>query len=362
MLLPEGMGNSTTGIHAVQERQKRNWFAPRCYFEYQAAARCLQSTALQPGTYRLENYDRDSIETIGDLSDVRVEVKAGENATVDLRARKVGPPPIAARPKAWTTVTVKHHDQPLSGAEVTVFADVEHPADVARWIEELKSHDPEVRRSAVVKLKLAGAQAVDAVNAALPPSQADKLLADLKTLDSDGLELLSADLSDDVGHTRCEVETGRRCVAVARVRGRLIGWREFTAGGGPVSVEMHAARTLAVHLKTVDDQREGRDDLTPWIGLAKPSGVSARALMRVIGRLGEWAGTPVGTVPGRDILQQRWPMPEDGPSAWVLEDLPAGETCEVELRGRPSGDGEPKASQKVVVRLGSGPGVEQIEW
>ena len=88
VLLPQGMGNSTAGIHAAQEGQRRDWFAPRCYFEYQADAHCLHSTVLQPGTYHLENYDRDSLETIGDLSDVRVEVKAGENATVDLRARR----------------------------------------------------------------------------------------------------------------------------------------------------------------------------------------------------------------------------------------------------------------------------------
>ena len=213
-----------------------------------------------------------------------------------------------------------------------------------------------------MKLKLAGAQAVDAVKASLPPSQADELLADLKTLESDGLLRLFADLSDDAGQTRCEVEVGRKCVAVARVRGRLIGSREFTAGGGAVGIEMHPARTLAMHVRAADKRHEDRDSQTPWIGFTKPAGASTRALMRVIGRLGEWAGTPVGTVPGRDTLQQRWPMPEDGPSAWVLEDLPAGETCVVELRGRLSDDGEPKASKRVVVTIGSGRGVEQIEW
>jgi hypothetical protein len=371
ILLPAGAAAGAWRLDAENDVTPPNPLDRRRGLHVEPGGNQLVTRILRPGSYHFRSYDLDTLEALGDVIGRPFEVKAGEETVIDLRDRKIvrpkSPPP---REKVWTTVVVKQGEQTLSGAEMYVFAATERPENVARWLDEWRSGD---RKSALARLKRAGAQAVEQLVASGPQSQVDDLLADLRKARGPnessrsyplGLRLLPLDLSDDAGQVRCRMEVGQPGVAVARVRGRWIGTQEFVAGsGGPVAVSMRPARTLVVHVEP-DAAKDRRGLRHVLIRLENDVRRGPRGLIVALGNPGvpDEAAYGEGCEPPRlpcPVLGHGWRMPREGPSTWLLEDLPVGETCEIQLW---EDDGDKKPAHEAKVKIAGGTGVQRMEW
>ncbi len=359
VLLPAGIGEDARGIYVRREDAPSDAFTRHsiAHFARDVDRNELQLDILRPGWYRLENYQPASTESFVALGQVRMEVKPGEQTVVDLRDRKLTErPALAARPKSWITVIVKHNDQVVSGAEVAVLASVVRPEDLSRRIAEATSDDPAVRRTAIAMLKQAGAQAVDAILADGDARKRDDLLKELADVGFDGLHWASSDLSDDTGQVRCEVETGRNCVAVARVRGRMIGWLAFVANGETVTVALRPARTLVIqrkHPKTKNLADKYYE--SGHLRLEQPSETGLRGLLSVLCDARDYSLEHGGWVTREAVFDHQYPMRSEGRASWVMEDLPVGAVCTFTLtKLRIEDNHKSLASRRITIESGSG--------
>lgn len=364
VLLPAGMGDQARGIYlqredATDETPGRH---RNLYFERDLDRNQLLSDVLRPGWYRLTNYRLDLKEAFAALGTVRAEVKPGEETVIDLRELKTSKRLVPeSRPKSWTTVVVKHEGRVVSGAEVAVYTEVARREDVARWLQEWRSDEAMVREAAITMLKYAGALAVDAIRAASGELDRDGLLEELGKVENDGLHRVAHDLSDDTGTVRCELETGRNCVAVVRVRGRMIGWRAFVANGRPVTVDLRQARCLVIRLRDTDPEIDRHRYEWARIRLEEPSGAGIRALMSALChcRTSRQSG---GWIRREAVFDHQYPMQTEGGPVWVMEDLPVGAVVTVALLELTTEDDDPKPrkSGRITIKVGSE--AQIVEW
>ncbi len=364
LLLPAGIGADADGIYA--EREGATADAPirhrGTYFQRDMDRDELLSDIIRPGWYLLKNYRPESTEAFAALGTVRAEVQPGEQIVVDLRNRNIAERRAAVtRPRSWITVVVKDDNRVVGGAEVVVFAGVAQPDDLSRWIAEATSDDPEVKRTATAMLKQAGAQAVDGIRAGRDTVNRDDLLKELDKAENDGLCQAIRDLSDDTGQVRCEVETGRNCVAVARVRGRKIGWLAFVANGETVTVALRPARTLVVQWKRAKtkDQAEIFDGAR--LRLEPPSEAGTRGLLSALCEIRDGSPALGGWVSREAVVDHLYHMRSEGQAEWVMEDLPVGAICTVTLSKGPTED-DHESRERRRITVGSGGGMQVVEW
>ena len=365
VLLPAGIREDAQGLYVRREDAPADAFTRHsiAHFARDVDRNELQLDIIRPGWYRLENYHPASTESFAALGQVRMEVKAGEQTVVDLRDRKLTERlALAARIKSWITVVVKHNDQVVSGAEVAVLASVVRPEDLSRRIAEATSDDPAVRRTAIAMLKQAGAQAVDAIRAGDDARKRDDLLKELADVGFDGLHRASGDLSDDTGQVRCEVETGRNCVAVARVRGRMIGWLVFVANGETVMVALRPARTLVVQRKRAKTKNlADKYYESGHLRLEQPSEAGMRGLLSVLCDARDYSREHGGWVTREAVFDHQYPMRSEGRAPWVMEDLPVGAIGTFTLTKLSTEDNHKSlASRRITIESGSG--VQLVEW
>jgi protocatechuate 3,4-dioxygenase beta subunit len=367
VLLPQGIGDAADALFLKRADAPRR-LPPRpgryCSLTHIADRNELRSKIIPPGEYVLSHreYHTPLIEPFAALGDVRADVKAGDATVIDLRE--------ALKPvehaRSWTTVIVQHGGQPVSGAEVTVYVAAARPDDLARWIGQWRNGDAAVKQAAITNLRDAGALAVDAIRAAGDEDlDRDALLdelggtydEDVGNLDTDGLHRAAQDLTDDTGAVRCELEDGRNCVAVARVRGRLIGWQPFLAQGESVTVGLRPARTLVVRPRVTgakDDKRSMN------IVLQGPWDIGVRALMSTLFDGDTWF-TRVGSLPTEAVFYHLYPMEPEGQTAWMIEDLPVWAACTVTLHESSFEDGR-KPRTTAPITIAPGDGVQEVEW
>jgi hypothetical protein len=362
--LPAGIGEDAQGIFARREDAPAE--APlrhsNVYFARDSDSNELLADNIRPGGYLLSNYQPKSVEAFAALGTVRVEVKPGEQTIVDLRDRKIVKRlAAAARPKSWTTVLVKHNDKVISGAEVLVLSSVARPDDLSRWIEESKSDDPAVRKAAIEMLKQAGALAVDTIRAGDDTLRRDELLKELNEVENDGLHRATGDLTDDAGQVRCELQTGRNCVAVARVRGRMIGWRAFVANGEIVTVDLRPARTLVLRWNGADEKTLFNAYPLAHLRLEQPLDEGTRGLLSVLCDARDYSPEYGHWVKREAVFDHQYPMRSFGRAEWGIEDMPVGAICTVALPEVPTEDGRtPLESRRITIESGSG--IQLVEW
>jgi len=364
VLLPKGIGDDADGIFLQREEGAADEpLRHRCaYFARNNDRNELQSEIIRPGWYLLSNYKTESTEAFAALGQVRTEVRPGEQTVVDLRNRKI-PEPRATevRPKSWITVVVKHDNQVVSGAEVTVLASVARTEDLSRWIAESKSDDPKLVKTASAMLKQAGAPAVDAIRASDDTPDRDKLLKQLGDVETDGLYRTLNDLSDDTGQVRCQVEQGRNCVAVARLRGRMVGWQTFDAHHETVTVALRPTRTLVFRWKPTlapDDIDIIGGGLIRW---EQPSEPGWRGLMSSLCEARDDSRNLGAWVHREAVFEHMYPMQSEGLMQWFMEDLPVGKTFTV-MRPKLSSDDNDTPRHQRRVTIESGTGVQLVEW
>jgi hypothetical protein len=176
-----------------------------------------------------------------ELADIEVTVTAGKTTVLDLRDRKVaGAEPMAAR--EMSTVSILLDGKPVSGAEVAVFRDECSTAELAKLVEQWRNaKGKQDEQAASNALWHAGGAARDYL---------DNLKGDADFLDrvrnlraslddrEDGLKSVSLDLADGAGKIQFETQVGRDYVAVARVRGKYVGWVTFQAAEKGRAVEL----------------------------------------------------------------------------------------------------------------------------
>ena len=368
VLLPAGIGADAQGIYLLREDAPAD--APTRHrsanFVRDMDRNELLSDILQPGWYLLKNYQSESTETFAALGSIRTEVKPGEQTVVDLRDRNIAERRApTTRPKSWITVVVKHNDKVVSGAEVAVLAvlaSVARPEDLSRWIANSTSDDPAVRQTAITMLKQAGAQAVDAIRAGGDARKRDDLLKELADIEYDGLHQTIRDLSDDTGQVRCEVETGRNCVAVARVRGWMIGWLAFVANGETVTVALRPARTLVVQRKRAKTKNHADKYYeSGHLRLEQPFEADMRGLLSVLCDARVTSPEYGGWVQREAVFDHQYPMRSEGRAPWVMEDLPVGAICTFTLTKLSTEDNHKSlASRRITIESGSG--VQRVEW
>lgn len=367
VLLPDGIGKEAEALylrHAKGADQRS--LKPGRYrsLAFHAERGALDSGVVPPGEYILAHSDWRTpfLEPFAALGERRVEVKVGATTVVDLRDVETLKP--LQRARFWNTVLVTQGDQPVSGAEVTVFAAVADPDDLARWVRQWRDGDRLVKQAAITNLKSAGALAVDAARA-WEDEDLDQLFEDLggpfhdaaDDILSDGFDRACQDLTDDTGTVRCELEAGRHCVALARVRGRLIGWRPFVARGETVTVTLQSTRTLMVHSQHAEDEHGER-----WMSLRleRPMDIGARALMSALFGGDTWFGH-IGWLPSEAIGARDYPMLSEGQTAWIMEDLPVGVACILTVYDPLREEGL-RANTSAPITIEPGEGVQHVTW
>jgi len=354
VLLPEGIGSRAEGMYINHDevqpdlpRRHRN-----SYFRQSSQRNELYSEVLQPGQYHLSNYNPDEEETFSALAPEPVTIVAGQETVMDLRDRLL-PPPVPPPPKIWVTVAVHHDRQNVSGAEAYVLSSLASPEEISRWIEEAGSDQSQVRKKAIEKLSGAGAMAIDRIRTLPDTEQRAELLHELKEVDSDGLEYLLSDLTDDSGQVRCQMEPGRHGIAIARMRGRMIGWQEFVAGDQPVVLSLQPARTLVVHRLPKEEDKNHWEWMTLRLQTSPLS--SARALMAVLCVTHPSFPESDSWIEDRGVFKQQYPMQRRDTASWILEDLPADEEVTISLNHDGSQGEESAIRQRTITIEPGGP-------
>jgi hypothetical protein len=224
----------------------------------------LHAPYVAPGHYDLSSYLSHIEYDLRGIEGVRVTVEQGKEAIVDLRSGKHFPP--RRLPESWTEITVVAAGKPVSGATVRVFT----------------MEDPE------------------------------ELI----------LQPVSSDLSDEGGRVRFRAAEGRRYVVTARVHGRLIGWRGFTAGQGKgIEVDMGRAKTLVVRLSARKPAEQDYDPRLVYLQVLHLPADEAMALLRAWG---------LSSPSEKDKSTGR--LEPDGRATFVAEDLPVNASVKLQVR------------------------------
>lgn len=187
------------------------------------------------------------------LEGVTVTVEAGQESTVDLSNRKYLPAP--SPPIAWNTVRVVHQGEPVSGAQVWAFSD-----------EFGGTHQ--------------------------------------------------GDLTSESGQYRFRTEIGKEVVVVARLPGRLSGWKKTqVVEGGSLLFELSVAKTLRVRLNNVSAERAPSSCL--HLRMPNVSPLESKAIFSLLGL------NVSGDFDDYDDDEVFGWLNQDGPVTWIVEDLPA---------------------------------------
>jgi hypothetical protein len=326
----------------------------------------IVSEIIPPGRYLLETVGMASAfsEPMAARGPIHVEVEASAQSTIDLRDLATAPGGDRLQPvKFWNDLSITHDGQLVSGADVMVFTAAARPEELSRWIEQSQSDDAAMKEAAMTMLGHAGTLAIDAIKNAEQLADPDLLLAELGDPVSAGLLPVVYDLSDDQGMIRCKVEPGTQCVAVARVRGQLIGWQSWIAGGEAVSIDLQPSRTFAIRMADADPTDEDGYDLC-WfdLKLQQPATLGTAALMSALCRD---CGYPF---PDQDnwrevesIENYYYPLHQDDPTTWIMEDLPVGAGCTIRLHREPeSEDADPPPSRSITIEPGED--IQLLRW
>ena len=263
LLLPDGPLPPTHSFGL--ERSKREGPHPQPHDTYSLATdgRTLYAPSVAPGRYGMVNYDSSPHQDLRGMADVDVTVEPGTETTVDLRQSTLFP--LATLPTAWIELTIRGDGKPLSGATVTILT---------------------------------------------------------RAPGEDRPEVVAADLSDVGGRVRFRALVGRRYVAVARMPGRRIGWRGFTAERpATLEVETTRSRTLVVRLNRLELPPKQRDGRSVW---ARVPGASVDEAAALFDMLGLFAHQP----PTDRFAQLR----RGGERVFVAEDLPVRATVTLQVR------------------------------
>lgn len=186
-------------------------------------SKTLFAPFVQPGQYRLTNYDPKRLNT---FTNSPIFVRAGEETVVDLTAAKHLLPAPSTR--LWTEFVVEQDGKPVSGAIVNFLA--------------VSSDSP--------------------------------------------WEQPQSDLADNRGRVRFLAKAGERFTAVARVPGQLVGWKSFTPSKSrDLKISMTRTKTLVVRLKSATTApASGRTDSPQaWIQLTDVAPHVAKAIFRTLG-------------------------------------------------------------------------------
>jgi hypothetical protein len=367
VMLPPGMGEEAAGMFLRRDGAPADMPVRlrNEYFSRSEDGSELRSDIIRPGRYLLATYRPEWTAALAALGAIHADVKQGEETVVDLRGMETAERLVpVGRPTSWNTVIVRHEDQVVSGAEVAVFAAVARREELAGWLQAWQSGDKSARESALVALRRAGAVAVDAIRADDDELRREDLLGQLGELGYDGLDRLADDLTDDAGSVRFEIDDGRQCVAVARVRGRLIGWLAFVADGAAVTVELQPARTLLIRPTHPNMKAERYDDETARIRPEAPMDAGMRGLMSALvhARTTRDYG---GWVRREAVFDHQYLLPypwwTEARATRVLEDLPVGSVWTVTLPEPLTEEGETRPPKSVRVTIEPGSGVQTVE-
>jgi hypothetical protein len=278
ILLPAGTSRLQRHLSlSGEERPGEEPFARRHHPKHDVGGASLSAPFVRPGRYEfLASYPEGDHDLRG-VAGIAVDVAAGEEAVVDLRAPGHYPP--LKLPRAPVDISVTHDGRPVSGAVVKVYAVPEKDAP---------DGTPTIRAS---------------------------------------------NLSDDAGNARFDAVKGRRYFAFARALGRLVGWRTFAAADrSSVEIEMVPAISLAVRVGETVSSHEVRIrmpgiDEDEAAALLAALGIHRPLLLRLRGgERREEAKEGLGF------------LSSEGPAGFVAEDLPAGHAVLVEVLDRVGGE------------------------
>lgn len=293
ILLPAGFEWSSSprlvarSIFAMEAHAAKNDWAWSAQFQYDPATKALIAGGVRVGIYR---FAPDAIEELGDPSGQEITVKEGHETVVDWRTRTLVPSKTS-----WVSIKALAGAASASGAEVSVYA-----------------------RS---------------------PQEPGCLIR------------VTSDLADDAGLIRFRAMAGTQYVAVARQRGRLLGWQKIDAEAKEEqTVSMKPTRMLEIHLP----HSPGNSDpattaaLHATVQLLQPTGLERDALL--LNAAEGWSpecGTPRTSLE----MVQDWKFDE------VLEDMPIGATCHIQIGERFS---SAPSRKEFDVTVGPGDGPQKI--
>jgi len=269
VLLPKGPAIPAKKLYITDRdrAKKADGDLAAFHLRYVPKDHCLRAPYVRPGTYELASYLRATGFDLSGLRGISVTVKTGRESVIDLSTAKHYPP--KALPHAWVSLSSRAKGKPVSGALVQVFTD-----------------------------------AGGGTGQCAPP--------------------VLADLSDESGGSRFRAVPGRRYVAVARVHGRLIGWKAFKASPDtPITINMVRARTILMVIDNKDAPKGWARNVRPQIHLhprSKMASDEASALLQHAG----W-----GTRPKDGFMWVQ--LKREKHLTYVAEDLPVNIKYVVEL-------------------------------
>jgi hypothetical protein len=363
ILLPEGIGTDADGLYLERENAADDEHDRHGSVSFRRSADRTQlwTPVVRPGRYHLNNYDKESAEVVGALGTIRVDLRPDQESVLDLRDRKLpARRPAVSVVKDWHTITVRLDEQAFSGAEVSVLESIALPEQLAGWVSEATSAAtaPAVKKAAIEMLKNSGALAVDAIRAAGKSEPHERLVQAFNDISHDGFRPELLDITDRAGQVRCQLEPGRQCVAVARVRGRLIGWKAFIAGEQDITVDLQPARTLEVRWLQVLPMEEYERPVFAGLRPAGPMDPGLRGLMSSLcdpyDRL-----NMIALLKPDAVREHRYSLQWTGRGSWSVEDLPVGMQGMVRL-SRADGTEPVPPYQWWPVVISAGDGVEHV--
>jgi len=282
VLLPEGTDGAALGLYLLDEGRadERRRLDATFNLAYDAKTSTARAPYVRPGRYALKASLSEIKCDLSGIEDIGITVRPGEELTVDLRGPKRTPPKKI--PLIWTDISVVYGGKPVPGAVVRVFT---------RYPTEGGGSD---------------------------------------------LTAVAADLSDEAGRVRFEAAPGRTYVAVARVHGRLLGWKPLIVDGGRLArIGMVSTKDLIVRLAKLRDAEEGGgwDNRQVWLRVPGVPKEEAVCLLRELGLIdekpmGQWGSSRRSPREEDDIGRL-----ESGEQlVFTAEDLPTGTEFAVEVR------------------------------
>jgi hypothetical protein len=301
---------------------------------YDSATQSMLARDVRPGRYQLWVRQRNRQEPAAEEHSAErppVDVAAGSETLIDLRPEKFPEP--APRPNLSIAVSIEQDGMPVKGAQVFVYS-LSHFDK--RLAADLSNARADVRKRAIERFEKSGIAAIAPLRTLLSSDDAD-LRTSARTIEKafeqyfdDDLKEAGADIGDDSGRAWFQAFSGKSYIAVARLPGRSIGYRVFTAEQGSTpAVEMQRTRALRV---SVALEKNGHAALSLY--LPRTPAEQAVALYHVWRDPSTYAGVtyhdgrlvvPVTAI-SRDFAEGR--------SEFLIEDLPIGTRCELHLKGR----------------------------